>query len=102
MEYKIDFDKLNSESPFEGISHKYFIHGDTKLRLVEYGKNMPPHWCSKGHIGYVLEGEMEIEFANEKILFRKGDGVFIPGGDEHKHKGVVITEKAVMVFVEEA
>ena len=61
---------------------------------------MPQHWSKKGHYGYIIEGELEIEFANEKIIYKKGDGVFIPDGAEHKHWGRAITETVQVIFVE--
>jgi hypothetical protein len=54
---------------------------------------MPPHWCEKGHYGYLIEGQMEIEYENEKIIYNPGDGIFIPDGPEHKHKGEVLLKK---------
>jgi quercetin dioxygenase-like cupin family protein len=68
---------------------------------VEYTKDMPPHWCEKGHIGYVLEGQFEIKFEKETAIFNPGDGVFIPAGAEHKHMGRAITDVVRAVFVEE-
>ena len=62
---------------------------------------MPPHWCEKGHYGLVLDGEIEIEFQNEKIIYKAGDGVFIPDGEEHKHKGRVLKGSVQAKFVED-
>jgi quercetin dioxygenase-like cupin family protein len=69
--------------------------------MVEYSRDLPPHWCEKGHIGYVLEGRIEIEFAHECHVYSSGDGVFIPNGPEHKHKGKIISETVTIVFVED-
>jgi len=41
----------------------------------------------------------EIEYPDEKIIYKKGDGVFIPDGPEHKHRGRVITESAKVIFI---
>lgn len=54
VEYRIDFESLDWESPMEGVRHKVIAYGRKKLRLVEYFPNMPLHWCEKGHIGFVL------------------------------------------------
>ena len=67
MQYKIDFKKLNWEVPFEGIKHKYVDQENIRIRLVEYDRKMPPHWCEKPHYGYVLEGIFEIEFDEDAI-----------------------------------
>ncbi|MHC4457649.1 MAG: cupin domain-containing protein, partial [Planctomycetota bacterium] len=60
-----------------------------------------PDWCRKGHIGYILEGQMEIDFDGKVIAFGRGDGVFIPAGKEHKHKGKVLTDKVKVILVED-
>jgi quercetin dioxygenase-like cupin family protein len=43
---------------------------------------------------------MEIEYENEKIIYNPGDGIFIPDGSEHKHKGKVLSKKALVFFIE--
>jgi len=100
FQYKTDFDKLDWESPISGVRHKYLDQKGMRMRLVEYSEQMPPHWCDKGHYGYVLEGQLELEFENSKIVFNKGDGIFIPDGPDHKHKGKVLTETAWVFFIE--
>lgn len=99
-QYKADFSGLEWEHPMEGVKHKYFDRDNLRLRLVEYSKNMTPHWCEKGHYGYVIEGRMEIEYENDRVMYNSGDGIFIPDGPEHKHRGRVLSDKAVIFFVE--
>ena len=101
INYKIDFRTIEWESPIQGVRCKTYKHGGKQVRLIEYTKEMPQHWCEKGHFGLVLEGEIEIEYLNEKIIYRRGDGVFIPDGPEHKHKGRVMTEIVRVIFVED-
>jgi len=100
MKYKSEFSKLPWETPIFGVRHKYFDQNGVRLRLVEYSKNMPEHWCEKGHYGFLLEGEFEIEFESKKEIYVKGDAIFIPDGAKHKHQGKVLTEKATVFFVE--
>ena len=102
IKYKIDFNNITSESPFAGVQYKRYADGDKQIRLIEYTKEMPLHWCEKGHWGMVLDGQMEIEFPSGKVIYKKGDGIFIPDGPEHKHRGRVLTESAKVVFVENA
>lgn len=91
------------ESPADGVRFKAYEQGSKKLRLVEFSKKfVEPDWCSNGHIGYILEGQMEIDFDGEKIILGPGDGIFIPAGPEHKHKGRVLTDKVTAILVEEA
>jgi quercetin dioxygenase-like cupin family protein len=100
VQYKADFDKLEWESPIEGVRHKYIDQNNLRIRLVEYSKEMPPHWCEKGHYGYLIEGQMEIEYENSKIIYKPGDGIFIPDGPDHKHRGRQLSEKALVFFIE--
>ena len=99
FQYKTDFDKLDWESPISGVRHKYLDQNGMRMRLVEYSERCR-HWCDKGHYGYVLEGQLELEFENSKIVFKKGDGIFIPDGPDHKHKGKVLTETVRVFFIE--
>lgn len=102
FQYKTDFVKLDWESPISGVRHKYIDHNDIAYAGGEYSKQMPPHWCDKGHYGYVLEGQMEIEIENSKIIFNKGDGIFILDGPDHKHLGKALTETVLVFFIEKA
>lgn len=71
------------------------------LRLVEYSDEVAPHWCAKGHIGIILDGRFEIEFQDGKRIFEPGDGVFIPGGDTHKHRATALSKVVKAVFIED-
>jgi len=62
--------------------------------------NIQKKCFEKGHIGYVLEDQFEIEYENKKIIYQPGDGIFIPGGEKHKHKGKVLTDIVQIIFVE--
>lgn len=101
LHYKVDFKSIPWESPIEGLRQKLHKTGSQQLRLVEYSKNLSPHWCEKGHIGYVLEGQMEVRFEHDVQIYSPGDGIFIPGGREHKHMATIITDKVTVIFVEE-
>ena len=36
--------------------------GDARIRMVEYSPGyLADHWCDRGHVLYVLEGELETE-----------------------------------------
>ena len=99
--YKIDFESMEWESPAVGVRFKASEQDGKKLRLVEFTKDfVEPDWCTKGHVGLFLEGQMEIDFDGKVIEFGPGDGVFIPAGEEHKHKGRVIAHKVKVILVE--
>lgn len=102
MQYRVDFDQVPWQEPMPGVRHKFVVHGDKKLRLVEYFKEMEPHWCNRGHIGMILDGRFEIKYDTTTEVYGPGDGVMIPSGDEHRHMAVSLTDVVRAVFVEEA
>ncbi|UCH84088.1 MAG: cupin domain-containing protein [Candidatus Latescibacterota bacterium] len=99
--YRVDFDTLEWESPMKGLRFKAVSSGGRRLRMVEYTPEMELHWCEKGHIGFVLDGAFEIKYDNETIIYKAGEGVFIPPGKEHRHMGKALTDVVRVVFVEE-
>jgi quercetin dioxygenase-like cupin family protein len=100
--YKIDFKTMPWEVPAIGVRFKAYEQAGRKLRLVEFSKDfVEPDWCTRGHIGYILEGQMEVDFDERVIVFGPGDGVFIPAGEEHKHKGRVLTDNVKVVLIED-
>jgi quercetin dioxygenase-like cupin family protein len=100
MMHKIDFAHVAWESPMEGMRQKKIIVGDQIIRLVEYTKRLPFHWCEKGHAGYVIDGELEIQFDASVEKFSPGDCILIPDGPDHKHAGKAMTDTVAVFFVE--
>lgn len=99
MDYRIDFSGMEWANPAPGMRSKEIIIGDHKLRLVEFsGDFVEEDWCRKGHSGYVIDGEMTINFDGNKIFYRAGDGVFIPPGEEHRHMASIEEGKKVTLF----
>ena len=101
-QYRIDFESLEWEAPAGGVRFKAHTQDGKRLRLVEFGKEfVEPDWCRNGHIGLILEGQMEIDCNGQVIALNPGDGVFIPPGEEHRHKGRVLTDKVRAILVED-
>jgi quercetin dioxygenase-like cupin family protein len=92
---------LEWETPMPGVRQKAVARSGKKLRLVEYTREMPRHWCVKGHVGCIIDGRFEIEFQDGVRIFEQGDGVFIPEGEEHRHKARALTDVVRAVFVED-
>ena len=100
--YKVDFKKMPPETPAIGVWFKAHEQDGRKLRLAEFTKKfVETDWCTKGHIGYVLEGQMEIDFDGKVIMFGPGDGLFIPVGEKHKHKAKVLMDILKIILVED-
>lgn len=49
--------------------------GNIRVRMVEYTPGyLADHWCSRGHVLLVMEGELETELADGRV-FRMTPGV---------------------------
>ena len=102
-QYKIDFESMAWEKPMTGVRFKAFEQDGRRLRLVEFTREfVEPDWCLKGHIGYILEGQAEINFNGNIITFGPGDGIFIPAGEKHRHITKVLTDSVKVSIVEDA
>ena len=99
--YKVDFGSMPWEPPAPGVRFKACERDGRRLRLAEFSKDfVEPDWCTRGHIGYMLEGTMEVDFHGEVVTFRAGDGLFIPPGNTHRHKARVLTGLVRVLLVE--
>ena len=101
MEYRVDFSALAWERPIPGVRAKMLRQEGRRIRLVEYTPAMEPHWCESGHYGCIVEGEFEIRFDDRTLVFRAGDGVFIPSGRAHRHMARALTPCVRALFVED-
>ncbi len=101
-QYRVDFKLMEWKKPVEKVRFKAYEQNGRKLRLVEFSKGfVEPDWCMKGHIGYILKGKMKIDFNGKIVVFGTGDGIFIPTGERHKHKGTALTNTVKIILVED-
>ncbi len=101
---RVAFEQLPWVTSPSGLRSKRHKVGTSELRLLEFTRDLAhPHWCATGHVGYVLEGEMEVERAEGgPVIFRAGDGVVIPGGEPGRHRPRSLTERVRLLFVEDS
>ncbi len=73
--------------------------GDMRVRLVEYTPGYrADHWCDKGHILLVLEGELETELAGGRtFLLRPGVSFQVADGAEPHRPSTVAGAKLFIV-----
>ncbi len=73
--YRIPFDVTDwstaFSTPYPGetgvATWKTLQLGGLRIRMVEYSKNyLADHWCEKGHLLFVLEGELITELKDGK------------------------------------
>lgn len=97
------FDRMKWEVPQSGVRCKVFRDGSRQLRLVEFSREfIEADWCMKGHIGFVLSGDLEIDFSGRVVQFPEGSALMIPPGAPHAHKARAVTETVRLFLVEEA
>jgi hypothetical protein len=101
-EAKINFAELAWDESLVGARSKTAIRESRKLRLVEFTSEfVEQDWCIKGHLGYVLDGELEITFSDRIERFAAGDGMIIVGGADERHKAKVIGSVVRLILAEE-
>ncbi len=100
VSYKVDFQELEWISLMKGVREKSIRQNGKTIRLVEYTKEMEIHWCERGHYGCVQAGSIKMEFEKETYIYIPGDYIFIPGGDEHKHRATPLTDKVKIMYIE--
>lgn len=99
---KIDFMSIPWEVPADGVRFKAYEQNCKQVRLVEFtDKFVETDWCTKGHIVYILEGKLEVNFDGNIVVFNKGEGLFIPAGEKNKHMGRAMTKVVKMISVED-
>jgi quercetin dioxygenase-like cupin family protein len=66
--------------------------------MVEFSSEfVEPDWCEKGHIGFVLDGTLEVSFKTHAVVYPAGSGLFIPPGSAHKARSLTTTVHLVLV-----
>ena len=75
-----------------------FEKGNIRVRMVEYTPGyLADHWCSKGHILLVLEGELVTELKNgEKHILQPGSSYQV-SDDTMPHRSY--TETGAKLFI---
>jgi quercetin dioxygenase-like cupin family protein len=100
--YRILFDTIKWQSPQRGMRCKVARVESQQLRLVEFTREfVEPDWCENGHVGFVLSGELEIDFSGQTVRFPEGSALLIPAGASHAHKARTVTPIARLFLVEE-
>jgi len=88
---RINFDQIEWDYKSAGMRVKRVVRDGKQLRLVEIGPDAgDANWCEEGHVGYVLEGELETNINGSVERLTAGDGLFIRGGKEYRHKSKAV------------
>ena len=73
--------------------------GNLRVRLVEYSPGyLADHWCARGHVIHILEGEMVSELKDgTKSYLKAGMTYMMSDDDANPHRS--FTENGVTLFI---
>jgi len=87
---------LSGESGYAEWKTRQF--GDIRVRVVKYSPGYKAdHWCKKGHVILVLEGEMTTELDDGRKFLIKAGSSYQVGDNEGSHR--TFTETGVKLFI---
>ena len=100
MSHLVDFDAIPWNEPAKGVRSKAIVKGNQQLRLVEFSYGfVEPDWCLNGHAGYVIDGEFTNDYAGTLERYKTGDIIFIPKGENDKHKAILGEGEKVLLLL---
>lgn len=84
----------------EGASFwKTFEAGNIRVRMVEYSKGFKSnHWCGRGHVLLVLEGELIIKLKNGQV-YKLGPGTSFQVADDDTNPHLAYSPKGAKAFI---
>lgn len=76
-----------------------FNNGDLRVRIIEYSPGYKAdHWCDRGHVVYILEGEITIELKDgREFLFTPGMSYEVSDFGDAAHRSY--THKGAKSFI---
>jgi uncharacterized cupin superfamily protein len=78
---------------------RVFEQGNIRVRMVDYNPGFwSDHWCSRGHVLLVLEGELAIKLKDGREFVMK-PGTSFQAEDSEANPHLAFTEKGARVFI---
>lgn len=75
-----------------------FQEGNIRVRLVEYSPGYKAdHWCNKGHVLFVLDGELMTELGDGRIIRLSAGCSYQVADDAQPHRSC--TETGARLFI---
>jgi hypothetical protein len=73
---------------------------DVQMRVVDYHPGyLADHWCSKGHLLYVISGELTIEHRDGRETYKLSVGMSWRSSDDEGSPHRVRTKSGARVFI---
>ena len=91
-----------SKEEHGGITGKAYwqvlMMNDIRIRMVEYTAGyLADHWCSKGHVIYCIEGEMETELGDGRKFILSAGMSYEVGDNNESHRSS--TKEGCKLFI---
>ena len=97
-----DWSRVDSEKHKgdPGMSHwRVFSAGNIRARMVEYEPGYrQDHWCGRGHVLLVLEGEIKVELRDGR-RFGLNRGMSFQAADDEANPHLIFTDSGAKVFI---
>jgi hypothetical protein len=75
-----------------------FEMGNIRVRMVEYTAGyLADHWCKRGHVLLVMEGELETELSDGRKFLLKPGMSYQVADDTHPHRST--TQIGAKLFI---
>ena len=72
--------------------------GETRTRVVEYSPGYAAdHWCEKGHVVLVLEGEIVTELRDGRTFVARAGQGYLVGDEDGAHRSR--TDRGARLFI---
>ena len=76
-----------------------FEQGGLRVRIVEYSPGFrSDHWCSRGHVLFVLEGQLQIQLKDGRTYVMPAATSF-QAADDEKNPHLASTDEGAKVFI---
>ena len=99
---RVDFDQIAWDKKQAGMSVKCCLRHGKQMRLVEIRPDSgESNWCEEGHIGYILEGELETSIDGTIQRLFAGDGIIIPSGEKYRHKSKAVNGVVRLILIDD-
>ena len=90
-------EKFDGETGYATI--KTQIVGTIKIRQVKYSSNyLADHWCDKGHIVFVISGQLILEHINKTELVINSGSTYVVGDNSMAHKAKSTVGSLVLII----
>jgi quercetin dioxygenase-like cupin family protein len=77
--------------------------GGGRVRLLELSDGYEhPDWCEKPHLGFVLQGRIDLEFDDERWEIAAGNGLEVGAGSAFRHRPIAAETPALLLLIEPA